>query len=126
AIDPSFQYSEYDRLHAIIHRRKRYGVGAAQMQKDSKRADPNATRNALVARAIHIPGPDDDVGEADVLAVLGDYFVLLSFCEGISVAPKLGTLFERARFIEEAPPRFPGVGIDRERTDVDESPKASV
>src|SRR5437867_8126468 len=96
------------------------------MQKDPKRSDPYPASDALCAWTINRPGPDDDVRDPAPLAILPDDFVLFDFCEAVGVPPELGTLFNRARLIQQPPPRILGVGINRERTDVDESPQACV
>src|SRR5207249_6925042 len=82
--------------------------------------------DALIAGTIHMPGPDDDVRDPESLAILGDDFVLFDFCEAIGVPPGPGSLFNRARLIQQPPPRFLRVGINRERTDADEAPQACV
>src|SRR5713101_7707300 len=96
------------------------------MEKGPKHTDTYPASDALIAGAIYIPGPDDDVRNPEPLTILGDDFVLFDFREAIGVPPELGMLFNRARFIQQPPPRFLRVGINDKRTDVDESPQSRV
>src|SRR5207245_3036826 len=100
--------------------------GAATMQKDPNLTDSPPASYALIAGTIHMPGPDDDVRDPESLAIFGDACVRFDVCEAIGVPPELGTVVNRARRIQQPPPRFLRVGIDRERTDADESPQACV
>src|SRR5271157_5171356 len=96
------------------------------MQKDTKRTDPHPARDALMAGAIDIAGPDDDVRDPKLLTILRDNFVLFDFGETIGVPTEVGTSLNRARLIQQPAPRFLLVGINRERTDADKPPQALV
>ena len=102
--------------------------GAAEMQKDAEGADSDAAGDRLVAGAIDVARPDDDVRDAELLAVLGDELVLLHLREAIRVAAQLGMRLDRARLVAAArlPARLASPGVDREGTDVDEPPQAAV
>ena len=56
------------------------------MQKDPKRANPNAVGDRFVARAIHITGPDDDIRDPEPVAVFLDHFVLLDLRERVGMS----------------------------------------
>jgi len=96
------------------------------MQEKAERADPHPPGNPQVARTIHIAGSDNDVGDPEVPAIFGQDFVLFHFCEGIGIAPELGMLFNRARFIQQSTLRFLHIAVDGKRTDTDEAPQAPV
>jgi len=52
--------------------------------------------------------------------------LLLYLCKTICVTPKLWTIFDWARLIQKAPPRFAHIAVDGKGADTDESPHAIV
>src|SRR5439155_16406994 len=126
AFDSSFQSRKHDRLGAVVNVRKRYRVGTAEMEKDPKGIDPHPRSNALIARTVDIPGPDDDVRDPTPVPILGDDLLLSDLCEAIGVTAERGIRLNRARFIQQSATRFLPVGVNREGTDVDEAAQQGV
>ena len=126
AVDPLLQSGKGDCIHTVIDVRKRYCVRPPKMQKETKRTDPYPAGDALVAGTIDIPRSDNDVRKPEPLSILGDDFVLFDFREAIGISPELGMLFNWTRLIQHAAPTFLRVGVNREGTDVDESPHATM
>src|SRR5277367_547259 len=94
------------------------------MQQETKGANPNAARDALISGAINVPGPYDYVRDPEFLAIFRDNFILLSLGETVGVSSEFGTLFYWARLIQEPPSSLSSIGINREGAYIDESPQA--
>src|SRR5205085_6095185 len=96
------QSSQGDRIGTVIDISKRDRVRAAKVEKDAECADTHPARNAGIAGAINVSRPDNDIRDAELLAILGDHFVLFDLGETISVALQLRSRLHRARLIEQA------------------------
>lgn len=91
-IDPLLQSGQYNGFGTVIDIRERDLIAAAKMQEDAERAQPYPSRDSPIARSIYISGPDDDVRNIELLAILGEEFILLDFCEAIGVPRSSGYL----------------------------------
>ena len=96
------------------------------MQKYAERVDADAPGNGLLARAVDIPRPDDDVRDRELLPVIGNYVVLFDLCETVGFAAAMGGSFERTSLIQGIESRPCHVVIHCKRANVDEAPQALV
>src|SRR5437762_14105016 len=96
------------------------------MKKESTHIDSRPRTGSQITRTIHVPRPDDDVGDPEVLAILGYEFVLFDLCKAISLAPERRLRFNRRRFIQQPSLRLMRVTVHREGTDIDEAAQAPV
>src|SRR5579863_5948778 len=109
-------------FRAVIHVSDRYGIAAAQMQKDAKCADAYPAGYASITGAADIARPNDHIRNPKSSTVIRDEPVLLPFREAVRVATQFRMFLNRARLVQH-PRGFSLVRIDRKRTDVDEPPQ---
>src|ERR1700744_3695180 len=94
------------------------------MKKHTKGIDSYPAANRLLARAVHISWPYDDIGNPKLLAVLANDVVLVDFGKTIRFAAGFGPCLHGAIFIQLPTPGFVPVRIHRKRAYIDESPQA--
>src|SRR6266536_249035 len=94
------------------------------MEKETKRIDSHPATDSQIPWTIHVPWPENDVGDPTVLSILGYNLILSDLCEAIRLSPECGMRFNWRRFIQQPSLRLMQIAVHGKGTGTHEAAQA--